>query len=81
MLTPMEQSLSLGVFALALSVLTGCSSAVSRENPGDISGWMEVLDGPGASVAVIRVFEMAYIESHGVKNVQAGEPVTERTLF
>lgn len=81
MLTPMKKSLWIGACALTLPVLTGCSSAVSPEDRGDISAWMEVLDVPGATVAVIRDFDVAYVEAHGVKNVQTGQPVTEGTLF
>jgi CubicO group peptidase (beta-lactamase class C family) len=36
---------------------------------------------PGVSVAVIRDFEVAYVEVHGVKSQTTQEPVTELTLF
>lgn len=65
----------------AVPIAAGCSSAVSPDDPGDIAAWMEILDVPGAAVAVIKDFEVDYIEVHGVKSRQTGDPVTEGTLF
>ncbi|HWS56194.1 MAG TPA: serine hydrolase [Pyrinomonadaceae bacterium] len=36
---------------------------------------------PGVSVAVIRDFKVEWARGYGVKDVETGEPVTERTLF
>ena len=59
----------------------GCSTALSPQTPTDIGSWMELYEVPGVSVAVIRDFEVAYVEVHGVKSLTTQEPVTEQTLF
>jgi CubicO group peptidase (beta-lactamase class C family) len=69
-----------GVVALACGV-SGCSSALSPEDPSDIGSWMELYQVPGASVAVIKNFALDYVEVHGVKSESTHEPVTDRTLF
>jgi len=61
--------------------ISGCSTALSPQNPTDIGSWMELYEVPGVSVAVIRDFEVAYVEVHGVKSLTTQEPVTDRTLF
>lgn len=66
----------------ATSVLAaGCSTPLSPQDPTDIGSWMELYDVPGVSVAVIRDFELDYVEVHGVKSRSTEEPVTEQTLF
>lgn len=42
---------------------------------------MNAFQVPGASVAVITDFELAYVEVYGVTNTSSQEPVTEKTLF
>jgi CubicO group peptidase (beta-lactamase class C family) len=42
---------------------------------------MDFHDVPGVSVAVIRDFELDYVEVHGVKSRSTQEPVTAQTLF
>jgi len=69
-----------GVVALAC-VVSGCSGALSPEDPSDIGSWMELYEVPGASVAVIKDFALDYVEVHGVKSESTREPVTDRTLF
>jgi CubicO group peptidase (beta-lactamase class C family) len=64
-----------------LLVASGCSNALSPEDPSDIASWMELHDVPGAAIAVIRDFEVDYVEVHGVMSESTLEPVTEETLF
>ena len=71
---------SIGVSA-PLLVLAACSSALAPADPTDIGSWLEVHQVPGASIAVIRDYEVAYVETHGVKSRSTREPVTEHTLF
>jgi CubicO group peptidase (beta-lactamase class C family) len=71
---------ALVLVAAALAV-SACSTALRPADPTDIGSWMELLQVPGASVAVIRDFEVAYVEVHGVKSMTTLEPVTEQTLF
>jgi len=42
---------------------------------------MELYRVPGVSVAVIKDFQLDYVEVHGVTSVSTGEPVTDQTLF
>jgi CubicO group peptidase (beta-lactamase class C family) len=65
----------------AFSMAAGCSSAISPSDPTDIGSWAAAYDVPGTAVAVIRDFDVAYVEVHGVMDRATGEPVTERTLF
>jgi CubicO group peptidase (beta-lactamase class C family) len=58
-----------------------CNSGLRPENPEDIASWMELHNVPGTSIAVIRDFEIDYLEVHGVKSEITQEPVTEQTLF
>jgi CubicO group peptidase (beta-lactamase class C family) len=67
--------------AAAHLAIAGCSPALSPADPNDIGAWMELYEVPGVSVAVIRDFELAYVEVHGVKSRTTLEPVTEQTLF
>jgi CubicO group peptidase (beta-lactamase class C family) len=62
-------------------VAAGCSSTISPSDPTDIGSWAVAYDVPGAAVAVIRDFDVAYVEVHGVMDRATEEPVTERTLF
>jgi CubicO group peptidase (beta-lactamase class C family) len=66
--------------ALPLAGL-GCSSAISPSDPTNIGSWAVAYEVPGAAVAVIRNFAVAYVEVHGIMDRTTGEPVTERTLF
>jgi len=67
--------------AAAAVTAAGCSGTLSPENPDDIGSWMDVYDVPGATVAVINDFEVDYVEAHGVKSRDTGDPVTGTTLF
>ncbi len=69
------------IVAASLIAASACSSALSPADPTDIGAWMELYQVPGVSVAVIRDFEVAYVEVHGVKSLATMEPVTEQTLF
>jgi len=69
---------SVGVVLITASA---CSSALSPADPTDIGAWAEVYQVPGASVAVIRDFQVAGTEVHGVKSRDTMEPVTDETLF
>ncbi len=74
---------AIGEWIVTASLITAsaCSSALRPADPSDIGAWMELYQVPGASVAVIRNFEVAYVEVHGVKSLTTMEPVTEQTLF
>ena len=61
--------------------IAGCSAALGPADATDIGSWMEFYDVPGVSVAVIKDFELDYLEVHGVKSRSTQEPVTEQTLF
>ncbi len=69
--------------AIAFLVLVGsaCSSATGPANPTDIASLIEYYHVPGVSIAVIRDFELDYVEVHGVKSETTLEPVTPATLF
>ena len=81
MLTIRRQNLLLFALAAAAPLVAGCSGTLSPRDRADIASWMELYDVPGATVAVIKDFEVDYVEAHGVKSRQTGEPVTEQTLF
>jgi CubicO group peptidase (beta-lactamase class C family) len=66
--------------AMVLTI-SGCSAALSPQDPTDIGSWMELYQVPGVSVAVIKDFQLDYVEVHGVKSRTTQEPVTEQTLF
>lgn len=68
-------------FIAAVLTASSCSSGLSPEDPTSIASWMELYNVPGTSVAVIRDFEIDYVEVHGVKSETTLEPVTEETLF
>ena len=61
--------------------LVGCSTTLGPADATDIGSWMEFYDVPGVSVAVIKDFELDYLEVLGVKSRSTPEPVTEQTLF
>ncbi len=67
--------------AAALVAASACSTALSPADPTDIGAWMELYDVPGVSVAVIRDFQVADTEVHGVVSRTTMEPVTDGTLF
>jgi CubicO group peptidase (beta-lactamase class C family) len=67
--------------AASLLAASACSNALSPDDPTDIGAWMELYHVPGVSVAVIRDFEVAHVEVHGVKSLTTMEPVTGQTLF
>ena len=69
------------IIAVTILPIAACSTPLSPEDPADIGSWMELYEVPGVSVAVIRDFEVDYVEVHGVKSKSTGEPVTDRTLF
>ncbi len=69
------------IIVAPLLIASGCSSALSPEDPSDIGSWMELYEVPGMSVAVIKDFELDYVEVHGVKSKVTREPVTMQTLF
>ncbi len=62
-------------------VFAGCHSTLLPEDRNDIGSWMRLYDVPGASIAVIKDFEIEYVEVHGVTSRTTGEPVTNETLF
>ena len=68
-------------FAAALVAASACGSVVGPADPADIGAWMELYQVPGVSVAVIRDFEVAATEAHGVLSLGTMEPVTDGTLF
>ncbi len=71
----------IAVLILAAGSVGGCGTTPMPENPDDIAAWMALHGVPGATVAVIRDFEIAHVEVHGVMDRQTGEEVTARTLF
>jgi CubicO group peptidase (beta-lactamase class C family) len=75
--------LALLLVAIVLPILaaTACSSTTGPANPASIASLIAYYEVPGVSVAVIRDFELDYVEVHGVKSVTTLEPVTEGTLF
>jgi len=72
---------TLAASVLPILAVTGCSSTTGPANATDIASLIEYYDVPGVSVAVIRDFELDYVEVHGVKSVTTLEPVSEGTLF
>lgn len=72
---------SLAAFVQPILAAAACSSTTGPANPASIASLIEYYEVPGVSVAVIRDFELDYVEVHGVKSVATLEPVTEETLF
>ena len=72
---------TLSALALPSLAVTACSSTTGPGSATDIASLIEYYDVPGVSIAVIRDFELDYVEVHGVKSVTTLEPVTEGTLF
>lgn len=78
----MSRATHVRLAALAAVLLyPGCKTAAGPADPTDIGAWMEFHQVPGVSVAVIRDFQVDYVEVHGVKSRTTQEPVTEQTLF
>ena len=71
------------LFTVALPVLaiTACGTTTGPADATNIGSLIEYYDVPGVSVAVIRNFELDYVEVHGVKSETTQEPVTAGTLF
>jgi len=72
---------TLAAFAIPSLAVTACSSTTGPANATDIASLIQYYDVPGVSIAVIRDFELDYVEVHGVKSVTTLEPVTAGTLF
>jgi CubicO group peptidase (beta-lactamase class C family) len=73
--------------AVALSValffgLQACGpDPVGPHDSDPIEALMRLYQVPGVSIAVIKDFKLAYVETHGVKSLLTSEPVTSETLF
>ena len=73
---------SAALLAVLLLGLPACGGdPAGTESEAIIQAWMEYYQVPGVSVAVIKDFRLAYVETHGVTSKVTREPVTERTLF
>lgn len=72
---------ALAATALPILVVTACGTATGPADPTDIASLIEHYEVPGVSVAVIRDFELDYVEAHGVMSETTNEPVTPATLF
>jgi CubicO group peptidase (beta-lactamase class C family) len=77
----MMRLIATAFFVVSLVGVPGCGDPVGPLAQDDIEAWMEFYDVPGVSVAVIRDFQVAYVEVHGVKSRSTLEPVTASTLF
>jgi CubicO group peptidase (beta-lactamase class C family) len=72
---------SVTVLVLAAG-LAGCGDSIpGPADPTDIGSLMGLYAVPGVSVAVIRDFQVDYLEVHGVASRATQAPVTENTLF
>jgi CubicO group peptidase (beta-lactamase class C family) len=70
------------IIVALIAGLAGCGDDGSGpEDPIDIGSLMEFYGVPGVSVAVIRDFQVDYVEVHGVASRSTLEPVTRNTLF
>jgi len=67
--------------ALPALAITACGTTTGPADATNIGSLIEYYDVPGVSVAVIRNFELDYVEVHGVKSETTQEPVTAGTLF
>jgi len=72
---------ALAATALPILAFTACGTATGPTDPTDIGSLIEYYQVPGVSIAVIRDFELDYVEVHGVKSETTQEPVTPATLF
>jgi CubicO group peptidase (beta-lactamase class C family) len=71
-----------GVVLLIGALLLGaCSDVAGPDDRDSIEAWMEFHRVPGVSVAVIRDFEIAYLEQYGVLDRNTAVPVDENTRF
>ena len=70
-----------GLSSALLLAQLGCGGLTGPADRTSIAAWMEFHRVPGVSVAVIRDFEVAYVEVHGVKSRSTREQVTPQTLF
>ncbi len=72
-----------GAVALALltTVLSCSGDPAGPADRNDIDAWLELLEVPGASIAVIRDFQVVSTEVYGVRNRSPWEEVTPETLF
>ncbi|MGW8281681.1 MAG: serine hydrolase domain-containing protein [Gemmatimonadota bacterium] len=71
----------LAATALPILAVTACGTATGPTDPTDVGSLIEYYHVPGVSIAVIRDFELDYVEVHGVKSKTTMEPVTPATLF
>ena len=72
----------LSAVAAASTILSSaCRDSTGPSDRDDIGAWMDFYDVPGVSVAVIKDFALDYVEVHGVKSRDSGEPVSAHTLF
>ncbi|UCC84542.1 MAG: beta-lactamase family protein [Gemmatimonadota bacterium] len=70
------------IIAVLVAGLSGCGDeGVGPEDEAVIRSLMELHGVPGVSVAVIRDFQIDYVEAHGVVSRTTQEPVTANTLF
>lgn len=68
--------------AILVVGLSGCGDdGLVPADVTDIGSLMESYGVPGVSVAVIRDFQVDYVEVHGVASRSTLEPVTDNTLF
>jgi CubicO group peptidase (beta-lactamase class C family) len=68
-------------FVVVIAGLAACDDSHGPSEPTDIGSLMVLHSVPGVSVAVIRDFELGYVEVHGVASEMSQEPVTHTTLF
>ncbi len=66
---------------VASALLSSCSDPVGPEHRDSIEAWMDFHAVPGVSVAVIRDFQVAYLEQYGVMSNVGGRQIDELTRF
>jgi CubicO group peptidase (beta-lactamase class C family) len=76
-----RRSILSAVAAVSAILSSACTDSTGPSDRDDIGAWMDFYDVPGVSVAVIKDFALDYVEVHGVKSRDSGEPVSEHTLF
>ncbi len=70
------------IIVVLVAGLSGCGDdGVGPVDTTDIGSLTELYGVPGVSVAVIRDFQIDYVEVHGVASRSTQEPVTASTLF
>ena len=67
--------------AVAATIGWGCSDVTGPADAESIEAWMEFHGVPGVSVAVIKDFEVSYLEQYGVMSRSSSTPVDENTRF